>query len=78
MYVRSELHKTNAACTSLYERVRANEKTGKQALIAICNELIKQVYEVIKNGNRYQPIYCPDFTQRLPHSGWPVPLGETI
>ena len=59
MYVRSELHKTNAACTSLYERVRANGKTGKQALIAICNELIKQVYEVVKNGIMYQPNYCP-------------------
>jgi transposase len=54
MYVRSELHKTNAACTSLYERVRANGKTGKQALIAVCNKLVK-VYVVVKNGIMYQP-----------------------
>jgi len=31
--------KTNTTCKALYERLRANGKTGKQALIAVCNKL---------------------------------------
>jgi len=40
--------KTNTACKTLYERLRANGKTGKQALIAVCNKLLKQVFAVVK------------------------------
>ena len=50
--------KTNAACKALYERLRANGKTGKQALIAVCNKLLKQVFAVVKNNSLYQPNYC--------------------
>jgi transposase len=50
--------KTNPACKSLYERLRANGKTGKQALIAVCNKLLKQVFAVVKNNTLYQPNYC--------------------
>jgi transposase len=50
--------KTNAACKALYERLRANGKTGKQALIAVCNKLLKQVFAVVKNNTLYQPNYC--------------------
>jgi len=50
--------KTNPACKALYERLRANGKTGKQALIAVCNKLLKQVYAVVKNNSLYQPNYC--------------------
>jgi transposase len=50
--------KTNAACKILYERLRANGKTGKQALIAVCNKLLKQVFAVVKNNSLYQPNYC--------------------
>jgi transposase len=50
--------KTNAACKVLYERLRANGKTGKQALIAVCNKLLKQVFAVVKNNTLYQPNYC--------------------
>ncbi|MBK8087807.1 MAG: IS110 family transposase [Chitinophagaceae bacterium] len=50
--------KTNAACKALYERLRANGKTGKQALIAVCNKLLKQVFAVVKNNTMYQPNYC--------------------
>ncbi len=50
--------KTNTACKVLYERLRANGKTGKQALIAVCNKLLKQVYAVAKNNTLYQPNYC--------------------
>jgi transposase len=50
--------KTNTACKALYERLRANNKTGKQALIAVCNKLLKQVFAVVKNNSLYQPNYC--------------------
>lgn len=52
--------KTNAACKALYERLRANGKTGKQALIAVCNKLLKQVFAVVKNNSLYQPNYCSE------------------
>jgi transposase len=50
--------KTNIACKNLYDRLRANGKTGKQALIAVCNKLLKQVFAVVKNNSLYQPNYC--------------------
>jgi transposase len=50
--------KTNTACKALYERLRGNGKTGKQALIAVCNKLLKQVFAVVKNNSLYQPNYC--------------------
>lgn len=50
--------KTNLACKALYERLRAKGKTGKQALIAVCNKLLKQVFAVMKNNTLYQPAYC--------------------
>lgn len=50
--------KTNPACKSLYERLRANGKTGKQALVAVMNKLLKQVFAVVKNNSLYQPNYC--------------------
>lgn len=50
--------KTNTACKTLYERLRSNGKTGKQALIAVCNKLLKQVFAVVKNNSLYQPNYC--------------------
>jgi len=46
------------ACKALYDRLRANGKTGKQALIAVCNKLLKQVFAVVKNNTLYQPNYC--------------------
>jgi transposase len=48
----------NAACKALYERLRARGKTGKQALIAVCNKLLKQVFAVMKNNTLYQPNFC--------------------
>lgn len=49
--------KTNAACKTLYERLSANGKTGKQALIVVCNKLLKQVFTVVTNTLN-QPNYC--------------------
>lgn len=50
--------KTNTACKTLYERLRAKGKSGKLALIAVCNKLLKQVFAVVKNNTLYQPNYC--------------------
>lgn len=50
--------KTNPGCKELYDRLRGNGKTGKQALIAVMNKLLKQVFAVVKNGTLYQPNYC--------------------
>ena len=50
--------KTNPGCKTLYDRLRANGKTGKQGLIAVCNKLLKQVFAVVKNNSLYQPNYC--------------------
>lgn len=50
--------KTNTACKNLYDRLRANGKTGKQALVAVMNKLLKQVFAVVKNNSLYQPNYC--------------------
>jgi transposase len=50
--------KTNVACKALYERLRANGKTGKQALVAVMNKLLKQVFAVVKHNSLYQPNYC--------------------
>lgn len=41
-----------------YDRLEANGRTGKQALIAVMNKLLKQVFAVTKNGIIYQPNYC--------------------
>lgn len=49
---------TNVACKQLFERLKANGKTGKQALVAVMNKLLKQVFAVVKNGTLYQPNYC--------------------
>jgi transposase len=50
--------KTNNACKALYERLKAKGKTGKQALVAVMNKLLKQVFAVVKNNSLYQPNYC--------------------
>lgn len=50
--------KTNQACKALYERLKAKGKTGKQALIAVCNKLLKQAFAVVKSNTLYQPAYC--------------------
>ena len=50
--------KTNPGSKTLYDRLRANGKTGKQGLIAVCNKLLKQVFAVVKNNSLYQPNYC--------------------
>lgn len=50
--------KNNIACKALYERLIAKGKSGKLALIAVCNKLLRQVFAVVKNNTNYQPNYC--------------------
>ena len=49
---------TNEACKLLFDRLKANGKSGKQALIAVMNKLLKLVFAVAKNNSLYQPNYC--------------------
>ena len=49
---------TNEACKLLFDRLKANSKTGKQALIAVMIKLLKQVCAVVKNISLYQLKYC--------------------
>ena len=39
---------TNEVCKQLFERLKADGKTGKQGLINVMNKLIKQVFAVEK------------------------------
>lgn len=50
--------KNNIACKALYDRLIAKGKSGKLALIAVCNKLLRQVFAVVKNNTIYQPNYC--------------------
>ena len=50
--------KNNIACKALYERLIAKGKSGKLALIAVCNRFLRQVFAVVKNNTTYQPNYC--------------------
>jgi len=53
--------KRNAACQALYDRLVAKGKSGKLALIAVCNKLLKQAFAIIKSGVPYQA----DFISKL-------------
>lgn len=46
--------KSNAAGKALYERLVAKGKNGIVALIAVCNELRKQAFAIVKSGVPYQ------------------------
>lgn len=48
---------TNAACKVLFDRLVANGKNKKLAIIAVCNKLLKQVFGVVKSGVLYQDNY---------------------
>ena len=43
----------NAQCKALYDRLTANGKPGKVALIAVANKLIRQVFGMVKSGENY-------------------------
>jgi ABC-type transporter MlaC component len=48
---------TKEVCKQLFDRLKANAKTGKQALINFVDKLLKQVFAVVKKS-LYQSNYC--------------------
>ncbi len=48
---------TNPACKILFDRLVAKGKNKKQAVIAVCNKLLKQVFAVVKSGIPYDKNY---------------------
>ena len=43
----------NTACKDLYLRLKAKGKSGKVAIVAVANKLIRQAFAVIKNNCKY-------------------------
>ena len=59
-YLRSQLYlvacnctKYNAACKETYEHLRANGKSGKAAVVAVANKLIRQAFAVVTKNQPY-------------------------
>lgn len=50
-------HKYNSACVDLFERLLARGKTKKQALIAVVNKLLRQVWAVATHQTTYDDAY---------------------
>ena len=48
--------RNNIACKALYERLIAKGKSGKLALIAVCNKLLSQVFAVVETILPINPI----------------------
>ena len=46
--------KYNTACKELYQRLKANGKRSKVALIAVCNKLLKQAFAIATKETVYQ------------------------
>ena len=72
-YLRSQLFvvamptmRFNKACRELYERLRANGKSGKVALIAVANKLIRQAFAVIKSDKTYIDGFVSQPPQMIP------------
>ena len=51
----------NTACKETYERLRANGKSGKVALVAVANKLIRQMFAVVTNNRPYIDGYVSSF-----------------
>ncbi len=47
----------NTQCKNLYDRLTANGKPGKVALMAVANKLIRQVFGMVKSGLNYNHEY---------------------
>ena len=45
--------RSNTACKETYERLRSRGKTGRVAIIAIANKLIRQAFAVVTNNRPY-------------------------
>lgn len=47
----------NLACKELYERLRSNGKCHRQAMVAVMNKLIRQIFAVVKNDKPFDNYY---------------------
>jgi transposase len=45
--------KTNKYCKELYDRLKERGKSGKLALIAVSNKLVRQAFAIAKNNITY-------------------------
>ena len=59
-YLRSQLYiaalasiRFNAACKETYDRLKAKGKSGKVAVVAVANKLIRQAYAIVTNNQPY-------------------------
>lgn len=64
-FVRSTLYnaaksakKFNIACKNLYNRLRANGKCHKVAMIAVINKLVRQVFAVVKSNTKFDNFFA--------------------
>lgn len=60
-YIRGQLYmcalsaiQHNTACRELYNRLKANGKSSRLALVAVANKLVRQAFAVVKNNVDYQ------------------------
>jgi transposase len=47
----------NKDCKATYERLRARGKTYKQAIVAVMNQLIRQVFAIVKGNTKFENGY---------------------
>ena len=52
----------NSACREMYERLRSRGKSGRVAIIAIANKLIRQAFAVVTNNRPYVDGYVSSLT----------------
>ena len=51
--------RSNTACRETYERLRSNGKSGRVAIIAVANKLIRQAFAVVTHNRPYIDGYVP-------------------
>ena len=51
----------NTTCKEMYDRLRANGKSGRVAIVAIANKLIRQAFAVVNNDQPYIDGYVSTF-----------------
>jgi len=56
MGAQASLH-SNIPCRDLYDRLKAKGKSGKQALMAVANKLVRQAFAIATNETEFNPNY---------------------
>lgn len=72
-YLRSQLYvaawsssQHNAACKDLYTRLRERGKSGKVAMVAVANKVLRQCFAVVKQDKEYVDGFISDMPNTLP------------